>query len=46
MSWLKKMEQLQNGSAAAKVKADLQQIDAPEKIVQATRSAFGDHVDI
>lgn len=37
---------LQNGSTATKVQADLRQVDAPEKIVQATRSAFGDHVDI
>ena len=43
---VKRIEQLHNGSAAAKVQADLRQIDAPEKIVQATRSAFGDHVDI
>ena len=43
---VKRIEQLQNGSAAAKVQADLRQIDAPEKIVQATRSVFGDHIDI
>ena len=43
---VKRVEQLQNGSAAAKVRADLRQIDAPEMIVQATRSAFGDHIDI
>ena len=41
-----RIEQLQNGSAAAKVQADLRQVDAPRKIVQATRSAFGDHIDI
>ena len=43
---VKKIEQLQNGSAVAKVQADLRQVDAPEKIVQATRSAFGNHIDI
>ena len=43
---VKGIEQLQNGSAATKVQADLRQIDAPEKIVQATCSAFGDHIDI
>ena len=37
---------MQNGSAAAKVQADLRQVDAPKKIVQATLSAFGDHIDI
>lgn len=43
---VKGVEQLQNGSAAAKVQADLRQVEAPKKIVQATRSAFGDHIDI
>ena len=43
---VKRVEQLQNGSAAAKVQADLRQVEAPKKIVQATRSAFGDHIDI
>lgn len=43
---VKKIEQLQNSSAAAKVQADLRQVDAPEKIVQAARSAFGNHIDI
>ena len=37
---------MQNGSAAAKIQADLRQVDAPRKIVQATRLAFGDHIDI
>ena len=37
---------MQNGSAATKVQADLRQVHAPEKIVQAARSAFGDHIDI
>ena len=41
-----RIEQLQNGSAAAKVQADLRQVEAPKKIVQATRSVFGDHIDI
>lgn len=43
---LERVEQLQNGSAGAKVQADLRQIDAPRKILSATRSAFGDHIDI
>ena len=43
---VKRIGQLQNGSAATKVQADLRQVDAPEKVVQATRSAFGDHIDI
>lgn len=43
---VKRIEQLQNGSAAAKVQADLRHVDAPDKVVQATRSAFGDHIDI
>lgn len=43
---VKRVEQLQNGSVAAKVQADLRQVEAPKKIVQATRSAFGDHIDI
>ncbi len=43
---VKRIEQLQNGSTATKVQADLRQVDASEKIVQATRSAFGDHIDI
>ena len=43
---VKRIEQLQNGSAATKVQADLRRIDAPEKIVHATRSAFGHHIDI
>lgn len=43
---VKRVEQLQNGSAAAKVQADLRQVEAPKQIVQATRSAFGDHIDI
>ncbi|CAD6583194.1 MAG: hypothetical protein ASARMPRED_001256 [Alectoria sarmentosa] len=43
---VKRIEQMQNGSAATKVQADLRQVHAPEKIVQAARSAFGDHIDI
>ena len=43
---VKRIEQLRNGSAAAKVQADLRQVNAPEKIVRATRSAFGDRIDI
>ena len=37
---------LKNGSAAIKVQADLRDVEAPEKIVQATTKAFGDSVDI
>lgn len=37
---------MENGSAAKKVQADLRHPDAPEKIVQATRSAFGNDIDI
>ena len=43
---VKRIEQLHNGSAAIKVQADLREVDAPEKIVQATRSAYGDHINI
>ena len=43
---VKRIKQLQNGSAATKVQADLRQVDAPARIVQATRAAFGDHIDI
>ena len=35
-----------NGGKAVKVQADLRQVEAPEVIVQATRAAFGDHIDI
>lgn len=34
------------GAKAIKIQADLRQVEAPEKVIQATRSAFGDHVDI
>ncbi|KAF1946757.1 NAD(P)-binding protein [Clathrospora elynae] len=37
---------LNNGSEATIVQADLKQLDAPEKIVAATRRAFGDKIDI
>lgn len=43
---VEKVGQLQNSSAAAKVQADLRQVDGPKKIISATRSAFGDHIDI
>ena len=43
---VKRVEQLQNGYVAAKVQADLRQVEAPKKIGQATRSAFRDHIDI
>ena len=35
-----------NGGKAIKIKSDLRQVQAPEAIVQATRSAFGGHIDI
>lgn len=40
------MISLGNGSEPKTVQADLRQIDAPEKIVAATREAFGDKIDI
>ena len=43
---VKRVEQLENGSAAAKIQVDLRQVDAAKTIVQASRSAFGDHIDI
>ena len=41
-----KIQSLGNGSAATIVQADLKQLDAPTKIVSATREAFGDKIDI
>ncbi|CAG5148586.1 uncharacterized protein ALTATR162_LOCUS2220 [Alternaria atra] len=41
-----KIKSLGNGSDSKIVQADLQQLDAPEKIVSATREAFGDKIDI
>jgi 3-oxoacyl-[acyl-carrier protein] reductase len=41
---VKRIEEL--GSIATLVRADLSEIDAPEKIVAATRDAFGEHIDI
>ena len=41
-----KIKALDNGSSAIKVRADLGQIESPEQIVEATRSAFGEHIDI
>ena len=35
-----------NGAKAIKVQADLRQIEAPEKVVLATPSAFGNSIDI
>lgn len=35
-----------NGAKAIKVQADLRQIEAPEKVVSATLSAFGNSIDI
>ncbi|CAN9422022.1 unnamed protein product [Alternaria alternata] len=41
-----KIKLLGNGSDSKIVQADLKQLDAPEKIVSATREAFGDKIDI
>ncbi|MCJ1429972.1 hypothetical protein MMC29_007887, partial [Sticta canariensis] len=41
-----KIKALDNGSSAIKVRADLGQIESPEQIVEAARSAFGEHIDI
>ncbi|CAO2656279.1 Nn.00g050820.m01.CDS01 [Neocucurbitaria sp. VM-36] len=41
-----KIQSLDNGSGSTIVQVDLRQIDAPEKIVDATREAFGDKIDI
>ncbi|KAF2838603.1 NAD(P)-binding protein [Patellaria atrata CBS 101060] len=35
-----------NGAAGAKIQADLRELDAPAKIVSATRAAFGKSIDI
>ena len=43
---IKRIQNLQNNAQAIKVQADLRQIQAPEKIIGATRSAFGNHIDI
>ncbi|KAF3047746.1 hypothetical protein E8E12_011592 [Didymella heteroderae] len=40
------IEALRNGSKAHVVQADLKQIETPEKVVAATREAFGDKIDI
>lgn len=41
-----RIQSLGNGSASIIVQADLKQLDAPTKIVSATREAFGDKIDI
>jgi 3-oxoacyl-[acyl-carrier protein] reductase len=41
-----KIKSLDNGSTSTTVQADLSKLDAPEKIVKATREAFGDKIDI
>jgi 3-oxoacyl-[acyl-carrier protein] reductase len=41
-----KIQQLQNGSSALSVKADLSQLDATAKIVDATTKEFGHDIDI
>jgi 3-oxoacyl-[acyl-carrier protein] reductase len=41
-----KVSGLNNGSEAIAVRADLRDIDAPERIVGATRAAFGSSIDI
>jgi len=41
-----KIKQLENGSSATAVKADLSLLDAPTKIVEATTKEFGHDIDI
>lgn len=41
-----KIKELGDGSDAIKVQADLRKVGSPDKIVDATRSAFGDQIDI
>ena len=41
-----KIKALGNGSDSTIIQADLKQLDAPSKIVAATREAFGDQIDI
>jgi len=41
-----KVQELNNGSSAIAVKADLSQLEAPEKIVTATTKEFGNDIDI
>jgi 3-oxoacyl-[acyl-carrier protein] reductase len=41
-----KIDQLKNGSSAIAVKANLSELDAPAKIVEATMHEFGEHIDI
>lgn len=41
-----KIKALVDGSNAIKVQADLRKIESPDKIVEATCSAFGDDIDI
>ena len=41
-----KIAAFENDSIAIKVQADLRDVDAPDKIVKATRAAFGDGIDI
>ena len=43
---ISKIHTFNNGSAAIKVQAQLRDIDGPDKIVRATRQAFGDYIDI
>lgn len=43
---IEKIEELNNGSKAVKVQADLRQVQAPDNIVAATRQEFGKHIDI
>lgn len=43
---ISKIKALDNGSTAIKVQAELRDANSPEKIVAATREAYGDHIDI
>ena len=41
-----RVDQLNNGSRAVIVQANLREVDAPDRIVKATVEAFGPHIDI
>ena len=43
---MSKIKALDNDSTAIKVQAELRDPNGPEKIVAATRKAYGDHIDI
>ena len=43
---ISEIKSLENGAEAIKVQADLSQVESPDKIVAATREAFGPSIDI